>query len=123
MPFVFRTLLDHGTTNPIVARLGLQVPQILDSCDIAREVRDKVSGLYVHSLQKKLLRCWEIKERVRHEFNEAIDAYGPADDSKSLHIPQIMRLEGECSNLLYELKNYIRDLLEVINILYSTAFR
>jgi hypothetical protein len=124
MPFVFRTLLDHGTTNPIVARLGLQVPQILDSCNITPEVRDKVAGLYVYSLQKKLLRCWEIKERFRHEFNAAIDAYHlDAGDGQSLHIPQIMRLEEECRGFLYEIKNYIRDLLEAVNLLYGTAFR
>jgi len=124
MPFVFKPLLDHGTRNPIVARLGLQVPQFLDRCNLAPEARDKVVELYVHSLQKKLLRCWEIKERFREEFNAAIEEYQPdASDGRSLSIPQVMRLEEECHNFLYEIKNYIRDLLKVVNILNNTDFR
>jgi hypothetical protein len=34
----------------------------------------------------------------------------------------MLRLEEECHNFLYEAKSFVRDLLEVINVLYGTAF-
>jgi hypothetical protein len=37
-------------------------------------------------------------------------------------VPQIPRLEEECRNFLYEAKIYLRDLLQVFNKLFGTAF-
>lgn len=123
MPFVFKKVLDHGTTNPIVARLNLQTLKLLEQCDIAEDVRHKVGELYVNSLQRKLLRCWEIEQRFRDEFDAAVVQYEPpAARGQSHHIPQIARLEEECHNFLYEAKNYIRDFLKVVNLLYGTKF-
>jgi hypothetical protein len=124
MPFVFSKLLDHGTSNPIVARLSLQMMQILDQCKIAKEARDEIAEIYMHSLQKKLIRCWEIRERFRSEFNSAVESYKPpSSGSQAIQLPQITRLEEECHNFLYEMKNYVRDLLKVFNLLYGTDFK
>ena len=67
MPFEFKKVLEHGTTNPIVARLSLQILEILKQCNASKGNQDKVSDLYMNSLQKKLLRCWEIEERFKKE--------------------------------------------------------
>lgn len=94
MPFVFSKLLEHGASNPIVARLGLQTLQILDQCKIAKETRDKIAGVYMHSLQKKLMRCWEIEERFRSEFKSAVESYKPPlSGNQAIHLPQIAWLE------------------------------
>jgi hypothetical protein len=124
MPFVCKKFLNHGTSNPIVARLSLQTLTILDQCAVSKETRDKVGNLYVNSLQRKLLRCWEIKERFRQEFNAAAEAYKlPTAQGQAVEIPQIGRLEEECHNFLYEAKNYVRDALKVFNALYGTHFQ
>jgi len=124
MPFVFSKLLEHGASNPIVARLGLQTLQILDQCKISKETRDKIAEVYMHSLQKKLIRCWEIEERFRSEFKSAVESYKPPlSGNQAIHLPQIARLEEECHNFLYEMKNYVRDLLKVFNLLYGTDFK
>ena len=65
MSFEFKKCASHGTSNPIVARLSLQNLQILENCKVTKEVKDKVGGLYLESLMKKLLRCWEIEELVQ----------------------------------------------------------
>lgn len=123
MPFVLKKLLDHGTTNPIVARLSLQVLQLLDQCALAKDARDAIGEIYVNSLQRKLLRCWEIEERFRQAFNAAVEAYKPpAAGTKAVELPQVPRLEEECHNFLYEAKNYVRDLLRVVNLLYGSDF-
>ena len=123
MSFVLQKVLDHGTENPIVARLSLQIFQILDQCNLEREKHEAIGNLYLNSLQRKLLRCWEIKERFREGFNVAAETYEPsANRGQTINIPNVSRLEEECHNFLYEIKNYIRDLLQVWNLLYGTNF-
>ena len=124
MPFTIKKFLDHGTENPIVARLALQTVQILRQCNITKEFRDTVGELYLNSLQRKLLRCWEIEQRFLEEFNAAVAAYEPPGARRQLiDIPQVGRLEEECHNFVYEAKNYIRDVLKVVNLLYGTTFK
>jgi hypothetical protein len=123
MPFQFKKVLEHGTANPIVARLSLQIFEILKHCDASKDVQDKVGELYVVSLLKKLLRCQEIEERFKQEFAAVVGKYKrPATANTPVEVPQIPRLEEECHNFLYETKNYIRDLLQVVNHLYGTTF-
>jgi hypothetical protein len=123
MPFEFKKVLEHGTANPIGARLSLQIFEILKQCNASKDIQDKVGELYVMSLLKKLLHCWEIEERFKQEFAAAAGKYKPpATANASVEVPQIARLEEECHNFLYETKNYIRDLLQVVNLLYGTTF-
>lgn len=123
MPFVLQTFLDHGTKNYIVARLSLQILRIIDQCDIEGETQKRICEIYLNSLQRKLLRCWEIKTRYDREFNGALQVYRPSNrEALAVEIPHIPRLTEECHNFLYETKHYIRDLLEVWNLLYGTCF-
>jgi hypothetical protein len=123
MPFDLKKFANHGTNNPIVARLSLQNLQMLKNCKISKELNDKVGGLYLHSLMKKLLRCWEIEDAFKKSFAEGVARYKPPPTpNTAVEIPQIDRLEAECHNLLYEEKNYIRDVLYVFNKLYGTSF-
>src|SRR3954467_2478104 len=77
MPFVFKKVLEHGSTNAIVVRLGLQTLEILKQCNASKDIQEKVGDLYMNSLQKKLLRCWEIEERFKKEFAAAVEKYKP----------------------------------------------
>ncbi|HUL09640.1 MAG TPA: hypothetical protein VLV76_25135, partial [Candidatus Acidoferrum sp.] len=61
--FVFTKASVHGASNPIVSRLVLQVLSILDECNLPGPKRQKLKDLYFDTLMKKLLRCWEIRER------------------------------------------------------------
>jgi hypothetical protein len=116
-------ILDHGTANPIVARLGVQIFEILDHCEITPEARDGIRVIYMNSLAKKLLRCWEIVEQYRLEFTKQIGAYTPPPaDAQVVEMPHVLRLEEGCHNFLYEAKNFIRDLLKAFNVLYGTKF-
>jgi hypothetical protein len=123
VPFEFKKLASHGTSNPIVARLSLQSLQILEKCKVTKDVKDKVGGLYLDSLMKKLLRCWEIEDSFKKSLTEAAANYKTsAAPNAPVEIPQIERLEADCHNFLYEAKNYIRDVLYVANRLYGTSF-
>jgi hypothetical protein len=118
MPFVFPKIFDHGSSNPIVARLFWQTLEILKHCNIAEDTKQQVVELYRGSLMGKLLRCWEIKERLQSQLSAAM-----ASTPTAVNFPYILRLGEESHNFLYETKNYIRDLLKVFNLLYSTNFK
>jgi hypothetical protein len=99
----------------------LQTLQILKQSSASQDVQAKVGNLYLNSLQKKLLRCWEIEQRFTENFAAAVEKYKPALAANTgVEVPQIPRLE--CHNFLYEAKNFIRDLLKVVNLLYGTNF-
>ena len=123
MPFILQTVLEHGTKNPIIARLSLQTHQILNQCNIEGETRDRIGEIYSNSLPRQLLRCWEIKSRYDREFDNALQVNRPSiEKGQAIQIPHISRLDEECHNFLYEAKNFIRDLLQVWNLLYGTGF-
>jgi hypothetical protein len=115
--------LEHGTTNPIVARLTVQPLEILNHCKIAKAHQEKFIEVSTGELAKRLLRCWEIKqglckeaERCRAEFKP------PAPGEPAVEIPQIPRLREECEDFLYQAKNYLRDLLKLVNLLWGTQY-
>ena len=115
--FVYAKQLDHGTTNPIVARLTLQMLEILKQCSLAEEKRNEIGGIYMNSLVKKLLRCWEIEGRLRAAVDKALASYKPpARGAAAVELPQVPQLEEECHNFFYEAKNYLWDLLKVFNL-------
>jgi hypothetical protein len=62
--FNFTKVLNYGTENYIVARLSLQIFQILEHCKIDDEKSDAIKSIYVDQLMPQLLRCWEIEEKV-----------------------------------------------------------
>ena len=45
--------LDHGTANPIVARLTSQTFAILDACNLSKEAADKIKVVYMQALTKR----------------------------------------------------------------------
>src|SRR5690349_990139 len=99
MPFEFKKVLDRGTSNPIVARLSLQILQILQQTKAGKEMQDAVGELYVNSLQKELLRCYEINERFKKEFAAEAAKYKPPEAPNApVAVPQVPRLEQECHN-------------------------
>lgn len=123
MSFTVSRIADHGTGNPIAARLTLQIFAILDQCNLSKEAADYIKAIYMDSLRKKLMRCWEIADRYRTQFRKELEAHRQRPKNAIIvSVPQMLRLEEECHNFLYEAKSFVRDLLKVINVLYGTAF-
>jgi hypothetical protein len=124
LPFVVTKKVEHGTTNPIVARLTLQTLEILKQCDLTKDQSDKIANLYVGSLVKRLLRCWEIEQRIAADVEKGRASYKqPARGAVSVELPQVPRLEEDCHNFLVEARSYLLDLLQVFNVLYGTDYK
>jgi len=109
--------------NPIVARLTLQNFEILQNCAISRESAEAIQNLYLTQFTPKLLRCSQIYEKLREDTEKLAASYEPPGrGATSVELPQVMQLEEECRNYLYEVTNFLRDLLQVFNLLFGTRF-
>jgi hypothetical protein len=53
----------------------VQTFAILDHCEIRQEDADAVKLIYVESLTKKLVRCYEIAQRFQAEFVNEMETY------------------------------------------------
>ncbi|MGE0288551.1 MAG: hypothetical protein AB7I42_19140 [Bradyrhizobium sp.] len=123
LPFVVAQKLDQGVTNPIVARLTLQNFELLQNCAIAKDTAEKLQAIYLNELTPKLLRLSQIHEKLRTDIEAKVASYKPPSrGATSVVLPQVLQLEEECRNYLYEAKNFLRDLLKVINLLFGTNF-
>ena len=123
MPWTLSKLSEHGVSNPIVARLSLQVLNLLKHCNASEEKKGKIGEHYVHELMPAILSCYEITEKYREEFNRLVEEYKPpTQPNEVIKLPQISDLKNQCRNFVYAAKNTIRDVLFVYNILYDQNF-
>jgi hypothetical protein len=123
LPFVVSKKIDQGVNNPIVARLTLQNFELLQNCAIPKETAEKVQAIYFSELTPMLLRCSQIYEKLQADTEKLAASYkAPGRGATSVELPQVMQLEEECRNYLYEAKNFLRDLLKVFNLLFGTTF-
>lgn len=123
LPFVVAQKLDQGVTSPIVARLTLQNFELLKNCAIPKETAETIQAVYLNELTPKLLRCSQIHQKLRTDVEAKAASYKPpGKGATSVVLPQVMQLEEECRNYLYEAKNFLRDLLKIFNLLFGTTF-
>jgi len=116
--------LEHGVKNPIVARLTLQTLEILEKTTLSKEHADKIGGLFIDSLVKKLLRCWEIEQRIRADWEKSLANFKPPGrGAVAVEVPQIPRLREDCEEFLYSAKNFLRDLITVFSTLHNTKYQ
>ena len=115
--------LEHGTPNTIVARLTVQPTEILNQTRMAEADQPTFVKLSVSELAPRLLRCFEIEQRLRKEANERRPSFKrPSRGDVAVEIPQIPNLKAEGENFLYEAKYYLRDLLKLVNLLWGTKY-
>ena len=105
----------------MVARLTVQTHRLLEWADISKEEKTNVYATY-DGLKKRLLKCHEAQERLCKAWNETVDAehFNPDGTLKSL--PHVIGLDGEVETILYETKNYLRDLLGIFGIFFGVGF-
>jgi hypothetical protein len=68
MVFQIKKISDHGTFNPIVARLSMQTQELVKFCLIEKDVKDKIYDLYHDRIQPRVLTCDEITQEISSEI-------------------------------------------------------
>lgn len=122
--FEVKKALEHGVTNPVVARLTLQILELLQKTNLPKEKRESVGGIFISSLVQKLLRCWEIEQRLREAWEKsAADFKSPGRGAVAVEVPQVPRFREDCEEFLYSAKNFLRDLITVYSALHGTKYK
>lgn len=122
MKFQLHKVSNHGTGNPAVARLTIQIFELIKFSKFSKQKQDTISGAYFE-LHHRILKCYEIKERLSQKANEALEECQKAEPQKQAQqMPFLIDLKSESESFLYEAKNILRDLTTIINEFHGTSF-
>ena len=127
MPFEIKKVSDHGTSNPIVARLAVQTSEVIRFFSLPKEKQDGVLEIYINMVKPRLLQCMEVRDKITKE-NEAIKRRINANeiriqsDGRVVEVPQISRLTEQVETYLYNAKSGLRDLALVFEPLFGVRF-
>src|SRR2546429_139971 len=64
MAFEIRKISDVGVGHPVVARLGVQMSELLNWSGLEKSKQNAISGLYIHTLTWRLLRCYKSRDEI-----------------------------------------------------------
>jgi hypothetical protein len=73
MSFTISRIADYETGNPILA--AAHRADVRHSRSLRQEDADAVKLIYMESLTKKLVRCYEIAQRFQAEFVNEMETY------------------------------------------------
>ena len=119
MAFEIRKISNVGTGHPVVARLGVQMTELIDWVDVDNGGRNSIVDLYVNILRPRLLRCYEIRDGLVQRMADSAEGLSKQNDPRVRVVPHVVDLQGIVEGFLYETKNYLRDLLKVFQIVYG----
>ena len=121
MPFAFSKILNHGTSHPVVARLQLQVGDLLKNTSFDESACEAIfKASFDASL--RLIRCGEIQNRIMAGCDKAEQEHRLTESPQAVTIPHIIGLQHDSETFLYEAKNFLRELTMIINAAFGTAF-
>lgn len=121
-PFIIQKRSNHGTSNPIVARLSVQTLEVLNCANLSKDSQDGVFRLYHDALQRSLLRCFDAVTRLHQARDQSLQEVAVAIDKGARSFPFVIGMEDEVNTFLYEAKLYLRDALRVLNIFFGADF-
>lgn len=123
MPPVFtvQKKVEQGTSNPMSARLTVQVINLLQACGADQKLSEEVIKLYTFSLVGRLTRCAEIEIRIRRHIEKGKAEFKPSSGAAQM-LPHVPNLKEDCENYLNEFRGFLVDLLKVFNLLYGTNY-
>lgn len=96
MGFYFAKILDEGTSNPIVARIGVQLSELLELCSIAKAKKDDLSCIF-YEMMKAILSAHKEATSLIEELQSIegeILINGLHVDQKSPVIPSSLKLDS-----------------------------
>jgi hypothetical protein len=124
MPIVIQRTSDYGTEHPVFARLAVQTAELVKFSTLDKRGEEAVLNLYINTLKPRLLKCYEIRDRLKGKLERSCEEAAVANSrNKSVSVvPAVTGLEGEVESFCYEVKNFLRNLLTVFNVFFGCKF-
>jgi len=125
MSFVIVKTSNHGTRNPIVARLSVQSRQLMEPFSLQKEKKEKIWAILHNKVQQQLLSCYDIWSQVASRESEIVADVEENGISTQSHgrvatIDQIENLNHLAGSFLYSAKSTLRDIKLMICEFYET---
>ncbi len=127
MVLQLKKVSDHGTSNPIVARLSIQTHELIQFCEIEKDLKDKIFELFHDRIQPRVLTCDEITQEISLEIldiaNELDEkGFNVQSHGNVIDVPYLIKLEPRVENYLYSYKSALRELSNIFNYFFGTNF-
>lgn len=119
MAFVISKISDQGTSSDAVARLCLQTSELVNAMGLDKKQRDDLLGLYFKSLLPRLQKCEEIIAKIAGHVDAAERQFLEPHEGTAIRLDQVPSLREEAEPYLYNAKNFLRDLIVALNILFG----
>jgi hypothetical protein len=111
--FVIKQISNRGVQHPVVARLSIQTKELIGFSSICQQSKDNILRVCFSELQSRLGKCWDIWQKIEAEQGNLIRGYKPSD-AMVVQIPHVYGLDRDADNFLYEAKNFLRDLVNLV---------
>lgn len=127
MTFVIKKVSDHGTSNPIVARLGVQTSEIVKFFHLEKDKKDQILDAYFNHIKPRVIKCDEIAKSITEE-SEQIKAdildnkLSSQSNGRIIELPQIKELTSRSESFLYNAKLSLRDIAKIFHPLFGIEF-
>lgn len=127
MVFQIRKISDHGTSNPIVARLSLQTHELVQFCSIEKQQKEDVLTLFHDHIQPRVITCDEISQEISKEILTIAQelnkkGFDIQSQGKVIEVPYLTNLEPRVAQYLYSYKSALRELSKIFNYFFQTEF-
>ena len=122
MMFEVRKFSDHGANHPVVARLGAQSHELMKWIKLEKSQRDALGELYISTLMRALLSCHDTAATLAGRIEEALASVPKQEQSRVRHMPSMPKLKSDAETFLYQAKNFLRDQLVLLEIVYDKKF-
>ncbi len=104
-----------------MARLVLQMHDLLQCTRFTSDMRSKITDASF-AVSERLVNCWKIQDKLVAACDNAERELPPGPGPHLLHLPHVIELQLDSETFLYEAKNFLRDLICIINIAFGTSF-
>lgn len=120
MTFVIKKISDHGTSNPIVARLCVQTSEIIKFFRLEKEKHDEVIDTYFNHIKPRIIKCDEIEKSITEESEKIREdilnnKLSTQSGGRVIALPQVNDLVSKSENFLYNAKSALRDISNILN--------
>ena len=127
MTFQLKQVSEHGTANPIVARLSLQTVELLQFSSLDKNRQDEVFALFHGEVQPRLLECDDIAQEISKEIMAIANELNESglitqSQGRVIEVPNLMRLEQRVEQFLYCAKSALRDLSKLFGFFFAKEF-
>lgn len=119
--FTIKKVSNYGTVYPFIARLKVQPRELIQWAELSEPERGQVLVVYFE-VADRYIKCHEAAARLFSAVEVALKDIKPSSNARVMHVPYAIGVNAEVETFLYEAKNYLRDLLKVMNIFFGTSF-